>query len=631
MKSTNRRFRNLITDRSSGVAATESRNGSILLLTCFSLIALLAAVALSVDVGYIQVQKSKMQNAVDAAALAAGQEITRAIRSAPIGTEDPTAYARGQARIVAAHVASLGGVYVDPNRDVFFGQRQFNPSTNTWSTQWGSGVSNCVRVVARRDADDTSAQDGRLRLFFGGAIGTKFATVQTEATAFVRARDIVVVHDFSRSMNFDSFYSEAATRLSNAQIEDNMLKLWQDLQPTNTGNLVFTPKYAEFSNTATSTTVKCRYMFDKVYITSTTGINSVKLTYTNNSTASFSYNGNSKELTVTGTRDIRDVQVVVKRTSGSNTVTHNFSDSDANLQNLFNLGSFPFSTSGGGGWSAYFSHCRSDTLLNSRGYREMYGGLTFVNYILSQRSSNAQTPKLAKSRHYPFTSIKIGHSLLCNFLQTLSFDDRIGMVSYDTNHRIEDYQNVPGDPDIPSVNIRNNPITQDYTALDNLMKFKQANHYSAATNMGGGLTSAISLLDNHARSTSVPTILLMTDGNSNTIDSGGPTSLPSGWNWNTMFDYDGDGRADYSTSDSQARHVLIKANQAVQKGYTINSMAVGADADRDLLRAVAWLGGGEFINVPGGASVAEMEAQLLVAFQRIASMVPPARLLNPEE
>ncbi len=611
-----------------GAFTENDRKGSILLLTSFCLIGFLAAVALSVDVGYIQVQRSRMQNAVDAAALAAGQEITRAVRSAPIGTEDPLAYALGEARQVASHVAKLSGVYVNPETDVYFGQRQFDVASQTWSTSWGTGVANCVRVVARRNQENSAAQDGKLRLFFGGVIGTRFASVQTEATAYVQARDIIVVHDFSRSMNFDSFFSGETNGLSDAKIEENLGRLWADLQPTNTGKLTFQPKHAEFSNTSNSTTVTCKFMYDQVQVTSTTGINSVLLTYSNNSTKTFSYNGNSKQLTVAGTRDISKVAVTVKRTSGNQTVTHNFADSDANLKTLFGLGNYPFPD---GSWGDYFSHCRSSTELSNRNYREMYGGLTFCNFILDQKSSHQQTPRIAKSRHYPFTSIKTGHSLLCNFLQTLSFDDRIGMVSYDSNHRIEDYQNNSSDPTIPVVDIRNEPISNDYNAVNNLMKYKQANHYSASTNMGGGLKSAITLLDNHSRRTSVPTILLMTDGNSNAIDKGGVTTLPRGWDWDKLFDYDGDGKSDYSTSDSQRRHVLIQAYNAVQKGYIVNTMAVGASADRDLLKAIAWLGSGEFINVPGGTSTEEMEAQLLVAFQKIASMVPPAKLLNLEE
>ena len=49
------------------------------------------------------------------------------------------------------------------------------------------------------------------------------------------------------------------------------------------------------------------------------------------------------------------------------------------------------------------------------------------------------------------------------------------------------------------------------------------------------------------------------------------------------------------------------------------------------MEAIAHLGGGIHIIVPGGTSVAEMQADIEAAFQQIAAMVPPAKLLNPAE
>ncbi len=75
----------------------------------------------------------------------------------------------------------------------------------------------------------------------------------------------------------------------------------------------------------------------------------------------------------------------------------------------------------------------------------------------------------------------------------------------------------------------------------NLIHYKQAAHYSYATNMGGGLKDAKILLDNHGRPGARGTVLLITDGNANTIDSGDSSSLPGDWDWDELFDYDNDG------------------------------------------------------------------------------------------
>ena len=57
-------------------------------------------------------------------------------------------------------------------------------------------------------------------------------------------------------------------------------------------------------------------------------------------------------------------------------------------------------------------------------------------------------------------------------------------------------------------------------------------------------------------------------------------------------------------------------------------MAVGAGGDRDLMEAIAFAGGGTFINVPGGSTIAEMQSQLIDAFREVASKLPPAKLVH---
>ncbi|MEZ6065949.1 MAG: VWA domain-containing protein [Planctomycetaceae bacterium] len=204
------------------------------------------------------------------------------------------------------------------------------------------------------------------------------------------------------------------------------------------------------------------------------------------------------------------------------------------------------------------------------------------------------------------------------------------MVSYDTYHRIEHTLNVSG---LPPVDISDNPLTNDYEAVNLLMATKQANHYYPSTNIGGGMQDAIALLDEHGRSGARPNIILMTDGNANVYES---YSLPSGWADN-FNGYDGPGSTydiwsgGASSSVANARGFLIaEVIEAVGKGYTIHTIAVGVDADANLMKAIAYYAGGEFIHVSGGTSVEEMEGQMLAAFHKIAGLVPPAKLLGPE-
>jgi hypothetical protein len=45
------------------------------------------------------------------------------------------------------------------------------------------------------------------------------------------------------------------------------------------------------------------------------------------------------------------------------------------------------------------------------------------------------------------------------------------------------------------------------------------------------------------------------------------------------------------------------------------------------MRAIAFIGGGIFIHVPGGTSVAQMEEELIEAFSQIAAKLPPPKLV----
>src|SRR5690606_38960423 len=151
--------------------------------------------------------------------------------------------------------------------------------------------------------------------------------------------------------------------------------------------------------------------------------------------------------------------------------------------------------------------------------------LNFVNYLLTQQGKHHQTPDLWKTPHYPFHAIKEGATLFTQFLEDLSFDDELGLVSYDENSRVEQVLAE----DTASVDISSNPITGDYALIDLIQRHKQASHYGEYTAVGYGLRDARTLLANHSRQGASRTIILMTDGLANRKPSG--WSLPSGFKW----------------------------------------------------------------------------------------------------
>ena len=216
-------------------SAPTRRRGVILVLTGFCLVALFAFVALSVDAGRMVLTSTKMQNAVDAAALAAAQEISAAIHAAGQGegsaNVDANSIAVDQARAMAAQVAEANGLYIDPDQDVLFGKRVYNEANGTWPIQWNASPFNVVKVVGRKTDEDVIAPDGQLPLAFGWAVGRSKVPLTTSATAFVEARDLVVVLDFSASMNDDSTLVDSA--LAQTQVEAQLDAMWNSLQTAN--------------------------------------------------------------------------------------------------------------------------------------------------------------------------------------------------------------------------------------------------------------------------------------------------------------------------------------------------------------------------------------------------------------
>jgi hypothetical protein len=239
---------------------------------------------------------------------------------------------------------------------------------------------------------------------------------------------------------------------------------------------------------------------------------------------------------------------------------------------------------------------------------------------MESREQNHYSEDLWRTQHYPFHAIKDGCTLFVEFLEDLQYGDEVGLVSYADTARTEEVLNEDG----YSINLAADPITNDYSAIDAVQRHKQAGHYESNTGIGYGVKEARLLLQDHSRFGARRTMLLMTDGLANRYPSN--WSLPAGWSWAELTDYDGDGDADYTTSDKAKQYAFWEVKQAVDAGITIHTLAVGAGADHEFMEAVAFTSGGKSISVPGGTTIAEMQTELLDAFAEIAAKVPAAKL-----
>lgn len=690
------------------------RRGVFIVVMAVSLSAILGFVAFSVDTGLVVLTQTRMQNTVDAAALAAASEITYAVQNAGSNVGDVTVYAMDQARLKAQQLGTLNDIFIDPAVDVRFGRRTMT-SPGNYVINWDVTPANAVKVTARRTHADTSRPDGKLKTMFASVFGPAAVGIQAEATAYIESRDIGLVLDFSSSMNDDSSYDVLGVR-DRAQLDANMEEIFDVLDTErNLGSMTFTPQW--FNQTVTSGTRSGTVTFKNTSIdftSSAIATGGIQLRFTDNTTetkaptatsgtyartgtartinrvtmnfpgtlapgtasatgsgktATVTFNNNTSNTisvtTSTGMTEIRlNYQGGTNATStfssttsksvtgsglyvssvrvkmGATLVTVNnpagasapasfspvslvFEPTTTNVQTFLGLGSVAYPW-GSGSWSEFIGYCQTDSQIISAGHQYKYGGACLVNYLLKNKYTYASCNDLWRTPHYPFHSVKQGAMLFCDFIQDLGFGDEVGTVSYDAASRREQTLNY----DNYSIDVSSNPVCSDYESIRQIVRHRQAAHSSSGTNIGAGINCGRLMLNDSKRLGTQPTLLVMTDGVATSQDSG--WTFPAGWDWDQLFDYDGDGSADYTTSNTNAQYALVRAKEAVDAGYTIHTMTVGLDGDPDLMKAIAHMGKGITIVVPGNQTVAEMEEEVIAGFQKIAAFVPPAKLVKPE-
>jgi hypothetical protein len=427
-------------------------------------------------------------------------------------------------------------------------------------------------------------------LAFGWAIGKDSVPLQVSSTAFTEARDLVLVLDFSGSMNYDS---QLTSNLGLGAAEDLTDGMWDALQEAN-------PTWSDGASKFPAAGFGGINSYEGTYVSSTT-----------NSTIISTLGLNQND--TNGARKFPYPQAG-RYSNGLPKPKPSNSTSDAL-------------------WDKYITYVKNHPKTE---YRKKYGYRTLMDY-LQLKTTNGITPRdrytsedLWRTPHYPMHAVKKGASMFLAFLEDLDFGDEVGLVGYGQWAEVVDSLN----DGVAAVDVSNNPITPDFHHIDTMQVHHQAGEFSGQTNMGDGILKGRELLvgssndpedEGYSRYGARPTMIVMTDGLANQKPSN--WSLPSSFQWKHWTDYDGDGVANYSTSDNNKRYAFWEATEAVKRGITIHSIAVGADADRDLMEAIAFAGGGIFIDVPGQATVEEMEAQLGDAFSQIAAKVPPAQLL----
>ncbi|MEQ9409210.1 MAG: VWA domain-containing protein [Fuerstiella sp.] len=670
------------------------RKGVFFVLAIVSLMAAMTFVGMSVDLGMITVTKTRMQSAADAAALAAVQEIVVGIREA--GEQGVTelqavqAIAAAAARDMAEDVVTMNGFYIDPNRDVTLGHRTLSSDGVTYTEVWGAPPYNMVKVTIRKTNSDPAAQDAKLPLIFAPVTGERAQALTADATAFIESRDIVAVLDYSGSMAFDSLFRwETVNRMGKDAIEDNLDDIWDSLVASDVrfSDDPDTPKFPStgfgginsyqgvyISSSSTSS------VFDQLnlggdeesgdgvrfYDYDNYGTLLVELgpgTYNLNdlpgnvdddinsfrvpdgytvtlwdfaNAGGWSYGPVTSDVPSMGGYSNDAEWVVITSTESAPDQFVPFPQEGKHSNG--SLKGKPSESSSENMWRDYIYYVMTDSELNSQGYRRRYGYRTLMHYLIEQRKSNSQSEDLWRAPVYPHHAMKEGVTMLATFLDNLGYGDQLGLVTYATNSRIE--TGIDEDGADTHIDLNGDHLTDRVMDIDTIQRQKQAGHYNSSTGIGYGIEDAQELLDDQGRYGAQKAILLMTDGQSNQYPSGfGTGSLPSGWNWNDITDFDGDATADLVIDSGYrsggngdgnwraALHTFVRAKEAHDAGYTIHTISIGDGADTTLMQGIADMSGGEYVHIASGTSNTAMEEQLEAAFAILAGRVPPAKLI----
>ena len=165
--------------------SSRERRGAIVVLLALLLIVLFACTAFCVDIGWMTVTKSQLQNAADSAAAGARQLVDN-YGAYSLPTQKNPQKLIDSAKRSANSYSTTYGTYNGAGdvkslklrpEDIQTGFTDANGNFNAAST----GYPNTVRVVARRD----SSANRRLPLFFAPAIGRRDAALTATASATI--------------------------------------------------------------------------------------------------------------------------------------------------------------------------------------------------------------------------------------------------------------------------------------------------------------------------------------------------------------------------------------------------------------------------------------------------------------
>ncbi|MHC4879472.1 MAG: vWA domain-containing protein [Planctomycetota bacterium] len=565
----------------------QSRSGNIILLSAWVLVLAFAFAAFTIDIGYVSVAKAQLQSAVDASTLAGAMELD----SNGSQTEIETAVKNAVQQVAAENpVGTWDGLLLDRDTDIELGRREWNVANQAYVFNFGSEATpyNIVRVTGRYDFIDTGSgtEDRRIPVFFAPAINGDKVKLNVSAIATYQPRDVMLVQDYSGSMNDDTEF-KSVDSLGLEAVTSAITTMWTELGEPSYGSMPFTPGWLTVGGVpedadASIPHIDVEYRGDEVHVTSTLALTKVVLLDKNGYYLTYD-NLSGLTGTFADNRQIRQVWVL----SGSNAVLNetgngeqfDFQDSDIEAYLGLDEVDYPHPS---GSWTDFINYVNTSGSVNEAGFRYQYATMCLINYWNERRANYSQTPGLWVCPTQPLEAAKNAADVMIDYIQEVSADDRLGLSIY--TH-----------PSSAGATLESS-LTSNLDSVRPLYRERQASHYDAMTNIGAGMKVAREELEANARPEAFRMIVLLTDGVAN---------RPSG---------------------SAAWYALNQATLCEAAKIRVMTISLGLNADTTLMQQIADTTGGRHFNVPGGGTIEEYEAQLKDVFREIAAD-RPLRLL----
>ena len=554
------------------------RRGAIVVFSAFLMIMMLGMLAFSVDLGYMYTMESQLQRSVDAAALAgagalvegeddAEQMVAEYLVRNPVGRNTVVAADEDLSDEIAQFLAEH-----EDDLELKLGHWDADTASFSESDDLPSSIS--VTMTYPNNP-----------LFFARFLGNDEFSITAQSIAMYQPRDIMVVLDFSGSMNDDTEFKKIPS-LGRDVVEANLLQCWEDLGSPTYGNMTFEPQYITVQgNESPDTWIEYRYK--SIYVTADQSIWKVKVKYSNNRTRYYYPNSTSATIQGSGStynKWIKEVTVYSGNNSGGDWYDFDSNVIDGICEDALGLDNVPYPYNSGS-WDSYIDWCQSSYEQNDDygGYRWKFGYMSLMVYWLSEKPRYTQTADLWKVSAQPVTALKTSTDAFMDFIQEVDTDDQVGLVIYNGSD---------GDGYLEE------GLTQNFQSIKDKVSHRQAGHYHSYTNIGGGLREARQELVSNARPGSFKMVVLMTDGIANWSDDG------------------------YGINDGED-FVVEQAQIIADLGYPILTVSLGSGADTALMQQVADMHSkGRHFNIPGGQTGDEYYDALIEVFREIAKDRP---------